>query len=164
MRIEGRCFRFGSRVTTDDILPGCYLDRAASEVGRYAMSGSDPGFASRVTQGAMIVAGPNFGVGSGRELAPASLKAAGVCAIIAPSFGRLFFRNCINLGLPALVVDAVDDFLEGDALLVDLTARTVENRRSALVHPIHNLTGISRQILDAGGIVAFVKSRRAAGG
>jgi 3-isopropylmalate/(R)-2-methylmalate dehydratase small subunit len=155
----GRAWVFGAGVTTDDILPGRYLDRANHEVGQFAMAGIDPQFASRVTPGDYIVAGSNFGAGSGRESAPYALVHAGIAAVIAPSFSRVFFRNSINIGLPAVIVADVSSIAAGDRLTVDLQRRTVLNQRSAHVLAIANLTGISRQILEAGGIVPFTKMR-----
>ena len=109
MLLEGRAFCFGNQVTTDDILPGRYLDRRADEVAQFAMAGVDPTFAARVRPGDFVVAGANFGAGSGRESAPAALKGAGVAAVVASSFSRLFFRNCINLGLPPVLIDETAD-------------------------------------------------------
>lgn len=160
-RIRGRVFRFGANVTTDDILPGKYLDRANAEVGEHAMAGIDPDFARKVTPGDLIVAGPNFGMGSGRESAPMALKLAGVAAVVAPSFSRLFFRNCINLGLPAAIVLDVEAIEEGEVVVLDLEARTLVRETNGASAPLENLTGTSRAILEAGGIIPFTKARRA---
>jgi 3-isopropylmalate/(R)-2-methylmalate dehydratase small subunit len=157
MPLTGTAFHFGDGVTTDDILPGRYLDRASHEVAAFAMAGVDPEFARKVKPGDFIVAGRNFGAGSGRESAPAALKGAGVAAVIAVSFSRLFFRNCVNLGLPPLIVDDTADLREGDQLTVDLERRTIHSGRTGTTRPIRNLTGISQQILQAGGIMPFVR-------
>lgn len=158
---RGHAWIFPENVTTDDILPGRYLDRANDEVGQFAMAGIDPDFVTKVQPGDFIVAGPNFGSGSGRESAPIAIKSAGVAAVIAPSFGRVFFRNSINIGLPAAIIESVDQIQEGDQLVVNLEARTVTNKRSGQVTPISNLTGISLEILQAGGIVSYTKQRLA---
>ncbi len=157
--IRGAAWTFGANVTTDDILPGKYLDRANDEVGQFAMAGIDPTFAARVRPGDIVVAGANFGMGSGRESAPLALKLAGIAAIIAPSYSRIFYRNAINLGLPAIMVDRVEAVLEGDELVVDLDARIVVNLRTEARFAVQNLTGIAREILDAGGIVPFTRLR-----
>jgi 3-isopropylmalate/(R)-2-methylmalate dehydratase small subunit len=157
--MSGRAWRFGDHVTTDDILPGRYLDRAGDELGQYAMSGIDPGFAARVRPGDFIVAGESFGTGSGRDSAATALKLAGIAAIIAPSYGRIFYRNAINLGLPAVIVASTADIAEGDALLLDLDRRRLIPRGGAASQPVLNMTGIAREILDAGGIVPFTKRR-----
>jgi 3-isopropylmalate/(R)-2-methylmalate dehydratase small subunit len=160
---RGRAWVFPANVTTDDILPGHYLDRANDEVGQFAMSGIDPDFVKKVQPGDFIVAGPNFGSGSGRETAPIAIKLAGVAAIIAPSFGRVFFRNSINIGLPAVIIEKVDPIQTGDPLTVDLEQRMVTNERTGQVEPILNLTGTSLAILRAGGIVPYTKQRLAQG-
>lgn len=162
--LEGRAFVFGAGVTTDDILPGRYLDRSNDEVGAFAMSGIDPAFAGAVKPGDFVVAGPNFGAGSGRESAPYALLRAGVAAVVAPSFGRLFFRNAINIGLPALIVATATRIAPGHHLAVDLEAREVHDRDDGTRHAIANLTGISRAVLEAGGIVPFTRARLARAG
>ena len=158
---RGRVFRFGANVTTDDILPGRYLDRAFEEVGPFAMAGIDPTFATRVRPGDVIVAGENFGMGSGRESAPLALKRSGLAAVIAPSFARLFYRNAINLGLPAILLPASEDLREGDEVEIDLESRTVRRHADGRVWPIENIVGTSRAILEAGGIVPFTRNRLA---
>jgi 3-isopropylmalate/(R)-2-methylmalate dehydratase small subunit len=155
----GNAWLFGAGITTDDILPGRYLDRTNAEVGQFAMAGVDPKFAQRASHGDFIVAGPEFGSGSGRESAPYAIQGAGIAAVIAPSFSRVFFRNAINIGLPPIIIDDVTDIEPGDALVVDLAARTVGNHRTGLTYLIRNLNGISRDILDAGGIVAYTRTR-----
>jgi 3-isopropylmalate dehydratase small subunit len=155
----GKAWVFGENVTTDDILPGKYLDRANHEVGALAMSGIDSEFATKVAKGDFIVAGPNFGMGSGRESAPMAIKLAGIAAVIAPSYSRLFYRNAINLGLAAVMVDDVSDIAPGDPLVLDLAQRVVKCGRTDRVLPIRNLTGTSLAILEAGGIVPYTKKR-----
>lgn len=156
---QGRAWVFPANVTTDDILPGKYLDRANDEVGQFAMAGIDPDFVSKIAPGDFIVAGANFGSGSGRETAPIAIKLAGIAAMIAPSFSRVFFRNSINIGLPASIIEAITDIEQGDELILNLDSRTLTNHRSGLEMPVLNLTGISQEILQAGGIVPFTKQR-----
>ena len=163
LEMTGRAWVFRSKITTDDILPGAYLDRSNDEVGRYAMAGSDPDFATAVQPGDFVVGTANFGSGSGRESAPYALKNAGVAAVIAPSFGRLFFRNAINIGLVPVVCPTLH-VETGDSLTVDLERRcVVDHRRGTTTHPIENLTGISREILAAGGLIPYTKQRLAQG-
>ena len=158
---RGRAWVFPASVTTDEILPGEYLDRRNDEVGQFAMAGIDPEFIGKVKPGDVLVAGSNFGSGSGRETAPMALQQAGIAALIAPSYGRIFFRNSINIGLPAVTIESTEHIKEGDLLIVDLDAGTVVDERSGETLPIQNLRGISREILDAGGIVEFTKLRLA---
>ena len=159
MVYRGQAWLFPANVTTDDILPGKYLDRANDEVGEFAMSGIDAEFVKKIQPGDIIVAGANFGSGSGRESAPIAIKLAGVAAVIAPSFGRVFFRNSINFGLPAAIIESVEHIQAGDQLAVNLEERSVTNGRTGQVMPILNLTGISQEILHAGGIIPFTKQR-----
>lgn len=159
---QGRAWVFGAHVTTDDILPGRYLDRSNDEVGQFAMAGVSTSFATEVGAGDFIVAGENFGAGSGRESAPYAIAGAGVAGIIAPSFGRVFFRNCINIGLPPIRVNTIDGIQMGDVLEVDLAERFVLDTRTGVRHMIGNLTGISLDILRAGGIVPYTRARQTA--
>lgn len=156
---EGNAWVFGDHVSTDQILPGAYLDRPMDEVGRYAMAGVDPAFPQHVRPGDFVVAGVNFGCGSSREAAVIALKQAGIAAVVARSFGRIFFRNSINNGLPAAVVGDISAIAPGDRLRLDLAAGTLTNLRTAGTLPLQSLTGISLQILEAGGIVPFTLAR-----
>jgi 3-isopropylmalate/(R)-2-methylmalate dehydratase small subunit len=156
---NGRAWMFGAHITTDDILPGRYLDHGNDEVGRFAMAGIDPDFTRKVDAGDYIVAGSHFGTGSGRESAPYAIQGAGIAAVIAPSFARVFFRNAINIGLPAIVVESTAGIVPGDPLSVDLAARAVTNHRTRISYLIQNLTGISLDILRAGGIVPYTLRR-----
>ena len=156
---QGRAWVFPANVTTDEIIPGKYLDRANHEVGEFAMSGIDPGFVKKIKQGDLIVAGSNFGSGSGRETAPIAIQLAGISAVIAPSFARIFFRNSINIGLPAVIIDTVEDIKDGDEITLDLINRVVKNARTKKEYPTLNLNGTSMEILKAGGIIPFTKQR-----
>lgn len=158
-RCKGRAWVYGPDITTDDILPGRYLQCANDEVGRYVMAGVDPTLSERAIPGDIIVGGVNFGCGSGRESAPCAIANAGFAAVIAPSFARVFYRNCINIGLPAVLIDSVSLITTGDTLVVDLNARSVTNETLGVSYLIRNLTGISREILAAGGIVPYTKAR-----
>ena len=157
--IRGRVWRFGSNITTDDILPGRYLDRSGKEAGKFTMSGIDEQFASKVQPGDVIVAGENFGMGSGRENAPASLKYAGISAVIAPSFSRLFYRNFINMGMPALVCEDCNDIAAGDWVTIDIQNRTILHEKTNRTISIANMTGTSKAIWEAGGLVPFIKQQ-----
>ncbi len=159
--LEGTAWVFGDHVTTDDIYPGRYLERPLEEAGRYAMAGVDEAFASRVQRGDFVVGGVNFGAGSSREAAVVALKRVGVAAVVARSFGRIFFRNAINNGLPAVMVPDTSQIRTGDRLRLDLTARQVTILRTGVTLPILNLTGISLEILRAGGLLPFTEARLA---
>jgi len=156
---QGQAWVFGDYVNTDQILPGKYLDRPMEEVGRYAMTGLDETFPQRVRPGDFVVAGVNFGSGSSREAAVLALKQAGVAAVIARSFARIFFRNAINNGFPAAVVQDTSRIAPGDSLELDFQAGILTDLRTGERFPLQSLTGTSRQILEAGGIVPYTIAR-----
>ncbi|HET8679680.1 MAG TPA: 3-isopropylmalate dehydratase small subunit [bacterium] len=157
--LEGNAWVLGDHISTDQILPGKFLDRPMDEVGHYALAGVDETFPQRVRQGDILVAGVNFGCGSSREAAVLALKQAGVAAVVATSFARIFFRNAINNGFPAVIIAEVAGIRQDDRLRIDLASRTVENLRSSETFPVQNLTGTSQEILGAGGIVAYTLAR-----
>ena len=117
---------FGDNVDTDVIAPGRYMKFAIDEIARHCFEAMDPAFASSVRNGDVIVAGRNFGTGSSREQAPEALRHLGVAALIAESFAGLFYRNAINLGLPALVCAQAKRIRPGDELRIDMEAGTIE--------------------------------------
>lgn len=156
---EGRAWIFGDHVSTDQILPGTYLDRPMEAVGAYAMAGLDASFTNRVQPGDFVVAGLNFGCGSSREAAVMALKQAGIAAVVARSFGRIFFRNAINNGVPAAIVPDTSGIRQGDRLRLDIGAGTLTNLRTNETVRLQSLSGTSLEILDAGGIVPFTLRR-----
>jgi maleamate amidohydrolase len=158
--ISGRAWVYPGQVTTDDILPGRYLDRHGAELGQFAMTGIDPEFAAKVAPGDIVVAGDNFGAGSGRESAPAALRHAGVGAVVCTSAARVFYRNGVNLGLPVVEVDSIEGIAAGDQVVVDIAARTVRAPGKDVVLPVRNLSGIALEILAAGGIVAYTLAKK----
>jgi len=160
MTIEGKAYCFGHNVDTDQIFPGRYLALVnPEEIALHAMEGADPEFASDFQRGSVLVAGRNFGCGSSREHAPIGLKALGVSCIIAESFGRVFYRNAINIGLPVLCCKGIRDAVKkGDTVTVDLGKGTVtvENMRLLQGEPLppHIL-----EILEEGGLVRYVRRK-----
>ena len=123
--IEGRVWKFGDHVNTDLIIPGRYLDDySAGNLAAHVMEDADPQFSKQVEKGDMIVAGRNFGCGSSREQAPLALKYAGVGAVVAGSFARIFFRNAINVGLPVVVCPKAHQLIQaGDVVRIDSAER-----------------------------------------
>lgn len=155
--IKGRAHVYGDHVNTDVIIPGKYtktldLDTLADHV----LEDLDPGFRTRLKPGDILVAGENFGCGSSREQAPLALKAAGVAAVAARYFARIFFRNAINVGLPVIEVDW--DLIEtGDELQIDLTAGLMENLTRKTGYEITPLPSGMLSILEAGGLARYLK-------
>jgi len=114
--LRGRAIVYGPDVSTDQIIPGKYLKLTEEEAAKHALEGLDPTFVTRVRKGDIIVAGKNFGAGSSREYAASALRIAGVSAIVAPFFARIFFRNAINQGLPVFECAEATTVQEGDEL------------------------------------------------
>jgi 3-isopropylmalate/(R)-2-methylmalate dehydratase small subunit len=160
----GRAFRYGDSVDTDVIIPARYLTTDDPEVlAEHVLEDLDPTFVSRVNPGDVIVAGANFGCGSSREHAPIALKAAGVSAVVAASFARIFFRNAINTGLPILECPtAADEISDGDEVDVDLAAGAVHDRTTGHSYAAEPLPDFVTEIVRAGGLVEWVRARNEA--
>jgi len=164
-RVKGKAFKFGDNVNTDEIIPARYLNTAkAEELARHCMEDADATFASRVRPGDIIVAGENFGCGSSREHAPISIKAAGVSAVIAKSFARIFYRNAINIGLPIFEApDAAEAIEEGDDVEIDITSGTIINHRSGKKFSFEPFPPELQEIIASGGLMKFVQERLKSG-
>ena len=158
MEVKGKAWTFGDNVSTDLIAPGrlFHLRSNLPELAKHVLEDADPGFASKVQPGDFVVGGSNFGLGSSREHAPTIIKLAGVSAVLAKSFARIFYRNAINVGLPVIQCDT-DSIEAGDKLAVDLSAGTVINITKDYTLTFPPLPGIMRTILDDGGLVAHIQ-------
>ncbi|MFC1903498.1 3-isopropylmalate dehydratase small subunit [Chloroflexota bacterium] len=156
--LKGRAFKFGDGISTDHIIPGryAYLRSNLPELAKHVLEDTDPSFVSRVKKGDFIVAGNNFGLGSSREHAPLVIKMAGVSAILAKSFARIFFRNGVNLGLPMLICDT-DGIKADDELEVDLAAGTVRDITSGKQLTFGKIPEIMLRILDEGGLIPYIQ-------
>ncbi|TDA34200.1 3-isopropylmalate dehydratase [Candidatus Nezhaarchaeota archaeon WYZ-LMO8] len=161
--IRGRVWRFGDNVDTDVIIPFKYKARTLDpkELAQHVMEGIDPEFPKKVKPGDIMVAGRNFGCGSSREQAPLAIKAAGIAAVVAESFARIFFRNAINIGLPVLEVKGVSEkTFEGDVLEIDLAQGVVKNLTRGLTFKATPIPDMLMEILRKGGLVNYLKERR----
>lgn len=129
MKIKDRVLGvYPDNITTDRIVPIRYVTEVTEEkLAAVAMKDVDEHFHEKLEKGKILVAGTNFGYGSSREYAPISLKAAGVRAIIAKSFARIFFRNSINIGLPILECAKASEFTTGDEVEIDLETGLITN-------------------------------------
>ena len=161
MKIRGRAWKFGDSIDTDVILPGKYLTLTEpKELAQHAMEGLDPEFSRRVQPGDIIVAGRNFGCGSSREHAPLALKHAGVGAVVAKSFARIFFRNAVNIGLPVVICpEAYEAVEQGDQLEVDLEGGVLRNLTKGVELKFTPLPGFLLEILSSGGLIPYLKSK-----
>jgi 3-isopropylmalate/(R)-2-methylmalate dehydratase small subunit len=158
-KITGRVWKYGDDVNTDVIFPGKYTYTISDpkEMARHALEDLDPEFAQKVQPGDIIVAGKNWGCGSSREQAVTCLKEAGVGAVVARSFARIYFRNCINQALPIVTCDAVDGVESGEEVTIDFAAGTVTTPRGVYTFP--PLPAEVMQILEAGGLVPYVQKQ-----
>jgi len=158
MIIKGRAWKFGDGISTDHIAPGrlFHLRSNLPELAKHCLEDARPEFASRVQPGDFVVGGRNFGQGSSREHAPIVIKLCGVGAVLAKGFARIFFRNCVNVGLPALILDT-DPIAEGDELEVDLATGVVKNLTKGTATPTPPLPPVMRHIIADGGLVEHIK-------
>ena len=163
IRIHGRAWKFGKNIDTDAIIPARRCNTAdPRELALYCMEDADAEFAGQMTRGDLIVADTNFGCGSSREVAPLSIKAAGVSAVIAKSFARIFFRNAINIGLPILECpEAVDGIRKGDRVEVEPAAGVIRNLTRNETYQAQPFPVFLRRIIDQGGLLAYVEERLA---
>lgn len=158
MILKGKAHVFGDDVNTDYIISGKYKFKTLDmkELARHCMEDIAPEFTARVQPGDFIVAGINFGCGSSREQAPLVIKHAGVGAVLARSFARIFFRNAINKGLPVVECDTTG-IQDGDELEVDLEKGKVINMTRNQTLEITPLPGVMMDILKEGGLTAYLK-------
>jgi 3-isopropylmalate/(R)-2-methylmalate dehydratase small subunit len=161
MKVNGNAIKFGDNIDTDVILPGKYLVLIdPRELAKYAMEGIDPAFPEKAKKGVIVVGGKNFGCGSSREQAPLALKYAGVKCVLADSFARIFFRNAINIGLPAIehkgISAAVDN---GDELTVDFESGNIQNLSKDKSFQAAKLPPFILEILAEGGLIENLRRR-----
>jgi 3-isopropylmalate dehydratase small subunit len=161
MLINGKAWKLGDDVDTDQLVPGKYLSLTdPTELAAHCLEELRPSFHEDVRPGDVLIAGENFGCGSSREHAPAALKALGVSCLVASSYARIFFRNCINLGLPALTSsEAVAGIQEGDEVRVDLETGSIENLTRPFECVATSLPPFLLGIIEAGGLTAYVRQR-----
>ncbi len=158
--IRGRTWRFGDDISTDLLSPGAYAVAPLEERKRHTLEAVNPRFASEARPGDVVVAGRNFGCGSSRETAPEGLKALGIGCVVAESFARIFLRNAVAIGLPALPCPGVTSLLrEGDPIDVDLDAGVVRNCATGAEIAGSRLPAQMLEILRAGGILALLRRR-----
>jgi 3-isopropylmalate/(R)-2-methylmalate dehydratase small subunit len=161
MLIRGRTWRFGNDVDTDVIIPARYLNTSdPKELARHLMEDIDKDFPSKVKAGDIIVAGKNFGCGSSREHAPIAIKAAGIQAVIAKSFARIFYRNAFNIGLPIFESEkASEKIKEGDEIEIDADNGTIRNMTTHKEYKASPIPPFMQELIAAGGLVGWTKQR-----
>ncbi len=161
MTIKGKVWKFGDDINTDEIIPARYLITTdPKELAKHVMEDADPQFPQKVQPGDIIVAGKNFGCGSSREHAPLAIKGAGISAIIAESFARIFYRNAINLGM--IVIESPEiakETDEGDILEIDIEKGIVKNITKGKEYKIKPLPEDLKKIQEAGGLMEYAKAK-----
>ncbi|MBW1996982.1 MAG: 3-isopropylmalate dehydratase [Deltaproteobacteria bacterium] len=156
--IRGRVRKFGDNVDTDTITPGSLLHLSIEELKNHTFGPIYPGFHKTVREGDMIVAGANFGCGSSREQATAVIKELGIRYIVCESMARIYFRNCIALGLyPIMAPGVAGLFKEGDDIQLDLEKGEIKNPATGEKVPFEPLSGTPREISEGGGIIPVLK-------
>ena len=157
--VRGKVWKFGDNVDTDVITPSIYMDAPMEEMKKHVMETLTPRFPLEVQPGDIIIAGKNFGCGSSRETSPNAIQALGVAAVVAGSFGRIFFRNSIAIGLPIITCPQADGlFQEGDEAELDIPNATLKNLTQGSSIAGEPLAKDILDILFAGGILALLKS------
>jgi 3-isopropylmalate/(R)-2-methylmalate dehydratase small subunit len=159
--LKGQAFKFGDNISTDLIAPGRYFHLRSNlpELAKHVLEDADPQFAEKVKKGDIVVAGKNFGLGSSREHAPTIMKLAGVGAVLADSFARIFFRNSINIGLPVLVCDT-SSIEQGDSLEINLKNGIIKNITKNIEIKFSPLPDVMIKILSDGGLVEHVTKNK----
>src|SRR3982751_6446019 len=164
MSFKGTVHKFGNHVDTDQIIPAKYLVTTdAKELGKHCMELADENFPKKAHPGDVLVAGVNFGCGSSREHAPLAIKGIGLSVVIAESFARIFFRNCINIGMPIIESpQAAKEIKAGDELEVDLEKGQIKNLTQNKTYQAAPFPEFMQNIINAGGLMPYVKQRLAA--
>lgn len=163
MILRGRAWVLGDHVNTDVIIPAKYKFRSGDiqELAKHVFEDLDSTLASKISRGDIVVAGRNFGIGSSREHAPRVIKAAGVSAIVACSFARIFFRNAINVGLPIVEVKDVNKyFKEGNIASIDLEKGIVRNDTTGIELNFSPYPDFIMNVMKAGGLAAYRRTAR----
>lgn len=158
--LQGKAWKFGDGISTDHITPGrlFHLRSNPPELAKHILEDERPDFIRDMEPGDFIVGGRNFGQGSSREHAPLCIRLAGVGAVVATSFARIFYRNCANVGLLAITLDT-RDIGDGDRLAIEPGKGRLLNRTRDREYEFSPLPEVMRRILDAGGLVSFVNER-----
>ncbi len=164
MKIKGKVWKFGDNIDTDLIIPARYLNTSdPAELAKHCMEDADPAFASKVSKGDIIVAGKNFGCGSSREHAPIAIKAAGVSAVVAPSFARIFYRNAFNMGLPIFECpEAAAAIEEGHEVEIDGDTGTITDLTTGETFKAQPIPPFMQSLIADGGLIPHIMKKRKA--
>ena len=163
-KITGKVWNFGANIDTDVIIAARYLNSSDPEhLAKYVMEDADPEFPKKLQRGDVIVAGDNFGCGSSREHAPIALKAAGVAAVVAPSFARIFYRNAFNMGLPIFELPESLEIKEGEEISIDLDNGKITNNTTNKTYDFIAIPPFMQELIAAGGLINYAKAEMGRG-
>lgn len=162
MNAPGRAWVYGDDINTDLLAPAAYLKGSMEEAASHCLEDLDANFAASVHEGDIFVAGENLGIGSSREQAPQALQLLGIRAVLAKSFGRIFYRNALNLGIPTLVCPHADRIRSGDQLRVDAAAGVVHNVSSGEDLSCESLPDHLLEMVGDGGLIPHLKKKLSA--
>ena len=157
----GRAWVYGDDIDTDVMAPSAYLMKSSDDVVRHCMEAVDPAFSESVAAGDVFVAGENLGVGSSREQAPRNLQLLGIRYVLAKSFGRIFYRNALNLGLPALVCNDIHRISKGDELEIEPVSGTIKNLTTGETLKCEPLPAHLVDMIKDGGLIPHLKKKLA---
>ena len=161
MILRGKVWKFGDNIDTDAIIPARYLNTSdPEELARHIMEDADKEFPNKVKSGDVIIAGANFGCGSSREHAPIAIKAAGIQAVVAKSFARIFYRNAFNIGLPIFESeDASEKIREGDEIQIDADKGIIKNITKKEEYTAKPIPQFMQELISAGGLIEWTKKK-----
>lgn len=160
MIIKGRTWRFGDNIDTDAIIPARYLNTSdPDELAKHVMEDADRDFPKKVKAGDIIVAGRNFGCGSSREHAPIAIKSAGIQAVVAKSFARIFYRNAFNIGLPIFESEDAERIKDGDEIEIDADSGIIKNITRDERYPSKPIPPFMQELISAGGLIEWTRKR-----
>jgi 3-isopropylmalate/(R)-2-methylmalate dehydratase small subunit len=161
VNLTGKAWKFGDNVDTDQIIPARYLVTAdPAELGKHCLEDADPEFVKKVRVGDVLVGERNFGCGSSREHAPIAIKAAGVSAVVAKSFARIFYRNAINLGLPLFETPDASRIGQDDVLELNPSTGAIKNLTRNESYRATPLPPFAQEIMAAGGLMRYVAKKK----
>ena len=155
-----KVWKFGDNIDTDVIIAARYLNTSDEKfLASHVMEDIDPNFVKKISIGDVIVAGENFGCGSSREHAPIAIKSAGICAVIAKSFARIFYRNSFNMGLLILECNETDEINEGDELKIDVNQGTISNLTQNKTYKFQPIPPFMQELIKSGGLIEYAKTQ-----
>ena len=158
-KLKGHVWKYGPNINTDVIIPGRYCHITdPKELAKYCMADLDAEFVNKISPGDIVVAGGNFGCGSSREVAPLSIKASGISAVVAPSFARIFYRNAINIGFPILESrEAYEEIDEGDEVEIDTTSGVIRDLTKGTEYRAAAFPEFLQAIIARGGLRSYAE-------